>query len=101
MWSPAHTAQRPPTIVVICRGMPGTDLGTHSREGTQRIAKERNPELREALSAQRDANRRKNADRTAKPLFAGSIPARASLRHNDLRGSPDRDGRALGTPVGT
>jgi hypothetical protein len=40
---------------------------------------------RHAKRMQSDATGRKGSDRTAKPLFAGSIPARASLQHNDLR----------------
>jgi hypothetical protein len=35
---------------------------------------------RHAKGMQEDATRRKGSDRTANPLFAGSIPARASLK---------------------
>jgi hypothetical protein len=67
----------------VSGAMPGHDSGHEpARTGAKaRKATQKHPrsKARRAEGMQRNATGRKGSDRTAKPLFAGSIPARASL----------------------
>jgi hypothetical protein len=69
----AHAEQGPPRGHDFGHALPQTHA--NGRNSTQMHP---HSKARHAKAMQRDATKRKSSDRTAKPLFAGSIPARAS-----------------------